>query len=217
MTAPFPSPQNLRPCAYIVLQWNRISLQVILDSVYFFYYWKESYCCKLLFVTVEFWIIVIALWPPSNNCYCCLFVRRVKPRLSIFCLFKKKRPPFFTSNYSLFPAFVVLLDFTHIIRVHLLLVVFHNYGGVYQTKLTFGHIRDENLPNAGRSTIWPIFIGKHHPTGPKTQRNDCLLVITLCEQKIPQWLRKRQGWKICRILQRRRNPSYTGTCRGSRT
>ena len=76
---------------HISNKYARISLLILLDCVFSLYYWKVSYYRKIVIVISDIYIIVIALWPPSNNCYRCLFVRRVKPRLSIFCLFKKKK------------------------------------------------------------------------------------------------------------------------------
>ena len=116
-----------------------------------------------------------------------LFVRWVKPRLNLLFYFKKeKRPPFFIKSFiGLCFNFIVSLEFLYIIRVHLPLAVFHNYGGAKQYQFstgqysfTTGHIRNMTLPNAGRS-FWFVYFCKHDTTGPKTKGNSSLLVFTL--------------------------------------
>ena len=76
------------------------------DWLVFCYVWKVSYClnhsycyCWNCYVFCYNFVI-----PDSNNCYCGLFVRRVKPRLNFFCQFRKqnkKRPTYFYLNHSL--------------------------------------------------------------------------------------------------------------------
>ena len=87
--------------------------------------------------------IVVCLWGGSN-------------RDSIYCfILKKKNDRHFLSNHS---SVSVSIEFSYIIRVHLPLAVFHNYGGAKQYQFsagqysfTTGHIRNTTLPNAGRS------------------------------------------------------------------
>ena len=76
----------------------------------FCYAWKVNYCLKHYYCYC--WNCYVFchnfVTPPSNNCYCCLFVRRVKPRLNFFAYSKKQKKQKTASIFLfLFAAFYI--------------------------------------------------------------------------------------------------------------
>ena len=76
-----------------------------------FWIWVHFTWRKLLLLSLKLLLLLLQLCccfeTPSNNCYSCLFLRRVKPQLDFWFHLKKKNTTIFSSFHSL--AFFALL------------------------------------------------------------------------------------------------------------